>query len=175
MIDRIANEIIVASVIMKTNNLSAIASDLGYQPMLILNALFQAERDGKLTYIKKKDLIKIHEDVEIDSLVMTDGLIESREQIEMFIANENSIEVDMSFDELRGFLPMLPELHMKIALYTSRKLASYEFADPKDKDSVYTFYTLKENADKFWGAKQFSIDKSKARKLADKVARRTKK
>lgn len=174
MIDRIANEIIIASQIKHTNNLSVIASELGYQPMLILNALFQAERDGKLQYIKKKDTIKIHEDVEVDALAVTDGLAESREQIEMFVANENGIETDMSFEELRQFLPMLPELHMQIALRTSKKLASYQITDPKDKDSVYTFYTLKENEGKRWGEKQFDVKKSKVTKLAKKVAKRKK-
>ena len=172
MIDRIINEIIIASRIMKTNSVSTIASDLGYQPILIINALFKGERDGKWVYLKKKDIIKISEDVAVDSLVVTDGLIESREMIEEFIANENSIEVDMSFDELRGFIPMLPELHLKIALYTSDKIYEYEYADPKDKDSVYKFYTLAENKDKLWGAKQFNEDKSLANKAARKIARK---
>lgn len=172
MIDKIVNEIIIASVIMKTNNLSAIAEQLGYQPILILNALFQGERDGKLLYIKKRDLIKIHEDVEVEKLAITEDLIASRDQIELFIANENGIEVDLAFEELRGFIPMLPELHLKIALYTSDKLAHYEIADPKDKESVYTFYTLKENADKYWGQKQFDAKKSLPSKVAKKAQRK---
>lgn len=172
MIDKIANEIIIASQIMKTNNLSAIAAELGYQPMLILNALYQAQRDDKLTYVKKKDIIKVAEDVEVVHLAVTEGLAESREQIELFIEFQNEMEVDMSFEELRGFLPMLPELHMKLALHTSKRLAHYEVVDPSDKDSVYTFYTLKENEGKWWGKKQFDSTKSKARKLAKKVSRK---
>lgn len=168
MIDNITNEIILASQILKTNKLSRIAEELGYQPILILNALFAGERKGKFVYVKKKDIIKIHPDVELDHLVPTDGLVESRQQIEEFIANENSLEVDMSFDELRGFMPMLPELHMRLAIHTSQKLVTYELVDPKDKDSVYIFITLKENADKQWGKKQFDASKSKAKKHAEK-------
>src|SRR4051812_22928028 len=130
MIDKIVNEIMIASQIMKTNSVSTIANDLGYQPILIMNALFKGERDGKWVYVKKKDLIKISEDVEIESLVITDGLIESRDTVEEFMANENSIEVDMTFEELHKFIPMLPELHLKIALFTSKKLYEYEYADP---------------------------------------------
>lgn len=172
MIDKIANELIIASVLMKTNVVSEIASEIGYQPILILNALFKGERDGKFVYIKKKDIIKISPDVAVDSLGVTGGITESREMIEEFIANENSIEVDLAFEELRGFIPMLPELHLKIALFTSRKLGSYEVAEPKDKKSVYTFYSLKENVDKRWGEKQFDASKSLATKVAKKAARK---
>ncbi len=161
MVDKIVNEIIIASQIMKTNSVSRIASELGYQPILIMNALFEGERQGKFVYVKKRDIIKIHESVEIELLTPTEGIEDSREMVELFIANENSIEVDMSFEELRGFIPMLPELHLKIALYTSKKLAHYDIADPKDKESVYTFYTLKENLDKKWGKKQFVEKKKK--------------
>lgn len=172
MIDKIANEIILASVILKTNNVSKIASELGYQPILLLNALFEGERSGKFVYVKKKDLINISEDVEIEALAVTEGIMENLEQIELFIANENSIETDMSFDELRSFIPMCPELHVNIALKVSDKLATYEYADPKDKESVYTFITLKENIDKVWGAKQFDPKKSLASKAARKAAKK---
>ena len=167
MIDQITNEIILASQVLKTNSVSTIAEKLGYQPMLILNALFEGQRKGKLVYVKKRDIIKIHADVELEALAITDGLAESREQIELFIANENSLEVDMSFDELRSFLPMLPELHMQLALLTSKKLASYMITDPADKDSKYEFWTLKENADKRWGEKQFDSSNSKAKRHAN--------
>lgn len=172
MIEKIVNEIIIASRIMKTNSVSAIAGEIGYQPILILNALFAGERSGKWVYVKKKDIIKISEDVEVDQLVVTDALIESRETVEEFITNENGIEVDLTIDELRGFIPMLPELHLKIAIETSKLLTTYELADPKDKDSVYTFVTLKENAFNKWGEKQFDQSKSKVTKIAKKLARK---
>jgi len=164
MIDYIANEIILASQELHTNNLSTIASELGYQPILIMNAVFAAEKSGKFVYVKKKDIIKISEDVDLDSLVVTEGLIESRDQIEMFIANQNVLEVDLSTDELRGFIPMLPEVQMKVAIRSSKRLATYDITDPKDRDSTYTFVTLKENLDRRFGEKQF--DESKPSKFS---------
>lgn len=175
MIDNIVNEIIIASYLLKTNNVNVIASELGYQPILIINALFKGERDGKFVYIKKKQILNISEDVQIEALAVTEGVLENLAVIEEFIANENSIETDMSMDELRTFIPQCPELHIKIGLFVSDKLATYEYADPKDKESVYTFITLKENKDKVWGAKQFDPSKSLASKAAKKAARKAEK
>lgn len=164
MLDQIANEIILASVELKTNVVSKIASNLGYQPILIMNALSVGEKSGKFVYVKKKDIIKISEDVELDALSVTDGLAESRVMIEIFIANQNAIEVDMTTDELHGFVPNLPPVHLSIAIRTSPLLTTYDIADPKDKDSVYTFVTLKDNLDKKFGQKQF--DETKPSKFA---------
>lgn len=172
MTDKIANELIIASKLMKTNVVSEIASEIGYQPILILNALFAGERSGKFVYVKKKDIIKVSEDVELEHLVITDGLAEAREIIEEFITNENGLEVDMTIDELRSFIPSLPEVHLKVAVFTSKFLTTYELSDPKDKESVYEFVTLKENADKQWGTKQFDESKSKVSKLARKAERK---
>lgn len=166
MIDQISNEMMIASQIMHTNNVSEIVSELGYQPLLIVNALFAGEAADKFTYVKKKDIIKIHEDVEIDALAVTDGLADTREQLELFITNQNSLETDMTLEELHMFLPSVPEMHIKMAAHTSTKLATYEYADPKDKESVYTFVTLAENLDKRWGTKQFDQAESKATKHA---------
>lgn len=165
MIDQIANELIIASQIKHTNSVSALATDLGYQPILIMNALYAGEKAGKFSYIQKKDIIIIGEDVNVDSLDITDGLRDSREQVEIFFANLNDHEKDMWVDELHhNFISALPELHLQIAIHTSKKLATYELADPKDKKSKYTFITLKENLDKQWGKKQFDTSKAKKRK-----------
>lgn len=171
MVDGIANEIILASLELHTNNISKIATELGYQPILIMNGLFAGEKAGKFVYDKKHDLIKnISEDLIIDQLSITEGLTESMEQIELFMEAENSIEVDLTIDEIRKFIPMFPELHMRIALRVNRKLVTYDLADPKDAKSVYTFITLKENADKLWGKKQFDVKKAKKRIAAARKA-----
>jgi hypothetical protein len=164
MVDGIANEIILASLELHTNSVSRIATELGYQPILIMNGLFAGEKSGKFVYNKKKDIItNISEDLAIDQLSLTEGLEESMEQIELFMEAENSIEVDLTIDEIRKFIPMFPELHMKIALRVNHKLATYDLADPKDPESVYTFVTLKENLEKQWGTKQFDEKKAKKR------------
>jgi len=160
MIDKIANELIIASVIERTNQVQVLAEKIGYQPIVILNALARGEKADKLVYVRKKNIIKINKDVEVGLLAITEYLGESRDMIEEFITNQNAREVDISFEELRTFIPMLPELHLKIALYTSKLLGSYEVADPVDKESVYTFYSLKENVSKRWGEKQFDKKQS---------------
>lgn len=171
MIDQIVNEMLLASEELQTNKVSRIAEELGYQPILIMNALFKGERDGKFVYVKKRDIIRIADGIEFDKLQVTDGVAESRAVVEEFIANENGIETDLTIDELRTFIPNLPELHLKLAVRTSDKLSRYDFADPKDKKSVYTFITLNENVDKKFGAKQF--DETKENKFA-KAGKKTK-
>ena len=73
----------------------------------------------------------------------------------------NRRETDMTIDELGVLLGGTPELHIKMAIATSPLLATYELTAPKDKKSVYTFVSLKENADKQWGKKQLVPKKKK--------------
>lgn len=164
MVEKIANEIILASIELKTNQVSKIAEGLGYQPILIMNALFAGEKAGKFVFVKKKDIIKISGDVVTEELAITEGLSQSQEQVEEFIANENSIEVDLTFEELHTFIPNLPDLLLHIAINSSKKLATYDITDPKDKESTYQLITLKENLDKRFGQKQF--DETKPSKFA---------
>lgn len=167
MIDRIANEIMLASRIMHTNNISAIAGELGYKPMLLINALYFGTESGKFVYDKKKDIITIDPEVVVEQLEVTEGLQELREQIEIFVGYLNGDEKDMSLEELVVMLGnSTPKLHCQIATATSQKLTAYQLLDPKDKQSEYTFYTLNENKDKLWGQKQFSTADSKAAKRA---------
>lgn len=162
MVDEIANELIIASQVEHTNQVSKLAEKLGYQPILIMNALYAGEKVGKFTFVPKKDIIKIDGDVDIANLAVTTGLSESREQVEQFIANINEEEKDMWIDELHhSFIPGLPETHLKIVVFTSPKLATYKLTDPKDKESTYEFVTLKENAAKQFGKKQFDTSKKK--------------
>lgn len=165
MIDQITNELILASVIKKTNKVSTIAGEIGYKPMLIINALYRGQETGKLKYSQKKDIFTIHDDVELEHLTTTEGINEVREQLELFARYMAETEQDVSVEELQmKFLPGTPELHIRIAVYSSKVLTSYEVADPKDRESVYTFVTLKENADKQWGMKQFVAKKKDKKK-----------
>ena len=168
MLDSIANELMIASRLLKTNNISHIAGEIGYRPVLIITALDKGIETGKLAYNKKKDTITISADVEVEKLAVTEAMTELIELIEQFMGYRNAEGTDMTVDELMMLLGGTPDLHIKIAAYVSDKLTTYEYAQPKDKKSVYTFVTLKENADKQWGSKQFDAKKSKARKLADK-------
>lgn len=161
VIDSIANELVIASLVKHTNNVSALASELGYKPLLIMNALYDGDRSGKFKYDSKKDIITIDSEVEAEKLAVTESLSDLREQIEQFIYNINLLEKDMSIEEMQMFLPGTPVLHIKMCIYTSEKLTTYDLADKKDKKSVYTFVTLKENADKQYGKKQFKTNGKK--------------
>ena len=90
---------------------------------------------------------------------------------EQFMRYMNAEEKDMSTAELVMWLGGVPELHIKMAVLLSDKLTTYEYTPPKDKKSVYTFITLKVNAEKQWGKKQFDAANSKASKLAAKNAK----
>lgn len=155
MTDDIANEIMIASHLLHTNNLSRIAEATGHRPILVINAMYAAKRSGKFDYNKKTDTIKISEDVEFDSLSVTEGMREFADVIEEYITNLNAEEKDVSTDELRMVLGMPPEFQLDLAVFAAKKLATYTHADPKDKKSVYTFVTLRENLDKKFGLKQF--------------------
>lgn len=170
MIDQIASELIIASLILHTNNVSAIAGEIGYKPILIINALYRGNETGKFVYNKKKDTITISADVEPSQLAVSEGMAELVEQLEILIAYLNGDEKDMSVEELQMLLGGTPELHIKVAIYASQLLTSYELTDPKDKESTYTFVTLKTNEDKKFGTQQFTVKKTKATKKAAKIA-----
>lgn len=155
MIDQITNELIIASRLLHTNNVNAIAGEIGYKPMLIINALSHGVEVGKLTYNKKKGIIKISEGVESEHLSVTESMNELIEQLELFARYRNAEGKDDAINDIMAFLPGTPELHIKIAVFVSKKLDNYDLADPKDKQSVYTFVTLKENVKKQFGLKQF--------------------
>lgn len=171
MIDELANELMIASQIMHTNNVTAIANEIGYKPILIFNALYRGAETGKFVYNKKTDTITISEDVEIESLAVSEGITELIEQIEMLTTYLNAEEKDMSIEEMQMLLGGTPALHVRMAALTSKKLATYQIRDPKDKKSSYTYITLVENLAKEYGHKQFNVKTSKATKLAAKNAK----
>lgn len=172
MIDQLANELMIASLLMHTNNVSKIATEIGYKPILIINALYRGHETGKFKYDKKKDIITISPDVDTEKLAVSEGTVELREQIEIFIGYLNGDEKDMSIQEMQMLLGGTPELHIKIAVTTSDKLTSYQLQDPKDKESTYTFITLNENLDKQFGKSQFVDKKTRAAKAVERVKNR---
>lgn len=154
--DNITNEIIIMSTILKTNNVSRVAESVGYKPLLIMNALYKGNADGKISYNSKRDTFSISEDVVPEKLAITETMVELTEQVEMFIGYMNVEKKDITIDELQLFLAGTPEQYIKLAVFSSDKLASYELAQPGDKKSVYTFVTLKDNLAHQWGKKQFN-------------------
>ena len=166
MIDRIGNELIVASIVMHTNSVDRIAGELQYSPVLIINALYQAQRDGKIDYNEADKTFAINADVAVESLALTEQFIgndpslDVKKEIIQLIRNLNSTKVDMSAEELSTWLPGASATRLKMFAYTEPTLTTYELADPIDKESVYTFITLKENAGKQFGKNQFNKKKA---------------
>jgi hypothetical protein len=161
MIDRIGNEMIVASLVLHTNSVDRIAGELQYNPVLVINALYRAEDQGKVKYDSKTKTFSIYEEVDVPNLAITENFlgheedIDVNEQIAQLIRNLNQDETDMSVEELVSWIPGSAPIKFKVFAYVHPELATYELTDPKDSKSVYTFVTLKENLGKNWGAKQF--------------------
>lgn len=179
MLDYIANEMLIAKAVMQTNSLDRIAGELQYAPILISNALYDGERSGKLIFNRKSRTIEAGEDVEVQRLAVSPEFfgvgnddINLPEQLELLIRNLNSDQIDMSVEELATWLPGFSPVKIKMMVYLNPVLTSYEVVDPGNKESVYTFISLAENATKLWGQKQFNKKTSKARRHADEVAKR---
>lgn len=70
-------------------------------------------------------------------------------------------EIDLEDEQLAHWLVGYAPHDVLVAtkwLVETGKLTTYEIADHKDKDSVYTFYSLPENAEHKWGRKMFKED-----------------
>jgi len=167
----IANEMLIAKEVMKTNSVDTIAAQLGYSPMLIINALYQGERDGKLTYNRKQKTFAATEGTDIAALApgeefLIAGDFNVGEELEQLVRNLNSEQTDISAEELMGWLG-ISDVRVKMMAFINPRLAMYDLADLKDRKSIYTFITLKENADKRWGETQFKAKgKSDVKKQA---------
>lgn len=168
MLDGIVNELMVASHILHTNNVTRIASELGYQPLLIMNALSEGNRRGTFAYNRKRDTLDIAEGIEVDRLGLSEGVRDLGEQLAIFIGDMNSRESDLWIRRLAEFVPGTTELQIQLAVHSNPDLTTYDLPDPRDKKSVYRFITLTANADKQWGSKQF-IEPPKGKKAKKAV------
>lgn len=161
----IDNEILIAGHVMHTNNVEAIAAELNYSPLLIINALYSAERAGKIAFDRKHKTFTVSEGVEVELLAPTDeflnvgGGINLSDEVEALISNLNGDGKDMSAQELSLWIPGSSVVRVKMLALLNRNLTTYDMTDPKDRKSVYTFLTLKDNAAKQFGAKQFKKSK----------------
>lgn len=170
MLDGIVNELIVSTKLLNTNNVTRIASELGYQPLLVINALSEGNRLGKFVYHRKHDTIDPTEGLAIDKLAVSENMRELGEQLAVFVADMNSREQDIWIVRLTEFVPGTTELQIRLAVHSNADIAEYDLQDPRDKKSIYKFLTLTENLDKQWGAKQF-IEPPKNKK-SKKAARK---
>lgn len=153
------------------DTISDLANKLGLSPIFIINALEQGEkmhlfkrkRDKKgalteeLIVLEPTDWDKAYTDEEF-------GPDHQRVRNEIIIAvtNANMDEQDLELGTImawcRGVNPSAVETMLALLTNTGL-LRSYELADPGDKKSKYTFYTLGANVNNEWGRKQFKKGK----------------
>ncbi len=154
---RILNEMAILSEVKQTNSVPYLQELLGYQPLMIHNAITQGLEDGTVASFKRKNgaiefTDKTRQPVTKNNEMMGD-------EIEYFVREANAREWDITIDELQLQLLTPVDTHIRIAIYANPKLTTYELADPKQKKSVYTFVTLTDNKDKQFGKKQFKGSK----------------
>ncbi len=159
----IARQLAVMVELHPDKTISEIAAELALSPIFIINAIAEGER---------MELIRRTDDFKADKLELITALDLEQNGGYLFGAENDRVQQeivqllnDMEKDEndiekgelefwFRGVRPSA----LEIALHTLKHLDiidSYELADPKDKKSKYTFYSLMRNSSNRWGRKQF--------------------
>lgn len=86
------------------------------------------------------------------------GVKELQEKIMYSFEKLAKREADLEEHYVKNWTAGYPSHDIDIAIETlikAKKLARYELTDPKDLKSTYVFYSLYENGEQMWGAKQF--------------------
>ncbi len=157
--EQVANILAFYSYYYPKETVDDIALDFKLPAANIINGLYYGEREGFFTAKKNGAQFKeiIVSAVPDDNADFGKDLERVKSNIFEIITNINSDEADITDDNLFIWLGV-PFIVAKVALQllvNEGKLVKYFLRDPKDVKSVYHFYTLTENQDKFWGKKQF--------------------
>lgn len=157
--EQVANILAFYSYYHPKETVDEIALDFKVPAANIINGLYYGERTGLFTAKKKGPQYQ-----EIIVTVVPDDNDDFGKDLERvkgnileIITNINSDEEDITDDNLYIWLGV-PFIIAKVCLQlliNEGKLIKYKIIDPKDKKSVYHFYTLTENREKFYGSKQF--------------------
>lgn len=155
---QIRDQIVKANKLHPDWTISRIASELGYSPLFIIEALHLGEIEGDFKRDEEKDtLVDVQWPERVSSSELLDDLYESiHKVVGYFNAKEMDIEEGLMWQWLNGVRPLMIEFTID-DLVMGDKIAKYDLTDPKDEKSVYTFLTLPENKDKQWGRKQFKV------------------
>jgi hypothetical protein len=160
-IHEVAAELAQLHAVYPKASVSTLASNLGYQPLLIMNGLAYGNEIGLFHYKQKKDKIikgKNPWQYEVSSYIR-----QLAYNVRVVVVRENNREMDVSLDMLeQSWLTTTLPAHLKLAiriLEYSGEFITYELSDPDDLASLYTFITLKQNIDRNWGLKQFKQKK----------------
>lgn len=156
----LANQLSVLAELHPEMTVSELAAALAISPIFVVNALAVGVREKMFEHDQPEDMIKITSPMEFGKSIDIFGPEIDRiaEEILVTIENLNVKEEDIEEGKLiswcRGIRPSAVEIAL-FALERTGYIAKYDLKDPKDEKSVYTFYTLPDNADNFWGLKQF--------------------
>ena len=151
---------------------SELAGRLLLSPLYVINALdegekmelFQRQRDEKGVVTEVIDTIAPIDWKTIDTAVAGTDIQRLQAEILRVISSANADENDVEDGTLqawcRGIKPSAVEMALRF-LFNGGIIDRYELADPSDKKSVYTFHSLRPNAENQWGKKQFKAKKAK--------------
>lgn len=155
---QILDQIVKAHKLHPDWTISRIASELGYSPLFIIEALHLGEEHGDFKRDEEKDmLVDVQWLDRVSSSEQLDSIYESvHNVVSYFNAKEMDIEEGLMWQWLNGVRPLMIEFTID-DLVMGGKIVKYDLTDPKDEKSVYTFLTLPENKDKQYGRKQFKV------------------
>lgn len=140
--------------------LGALAHELMYPPLFIINAMDLGVSQGFLKHDYESDKMTVLK--ESSDTFMGNEVRDLMNSIEDKVRYENNREQDISLGLLQqwcvGVRPSAAELALR-RLCLDGVLVEYTLTDPKDKKSSYQFYTLAGNESKQWGLKQFKSEK----------------
>jgi len=138
--------------------MGALAGELMYPPIFIINALECGKEMGVLVHDYESDEVKVLGYDGVDFGEMGSEIAVLKEAFLEKLRYEAGREEDVSLGLLQswcvGVRPSAAELALRV-LVDSKELATYRLSDPDDESSTYDFYTLWENREKMWGRKQF--------------------
>lgn len=157
--EQIANILAYYSYYNPKDDVDQIALDFKLPAALIVNGLYYGDKHHLFTVKKKGPQFKeiVTETPPADETDFGRDLDRIKGIIFEVISNLNTDEEDITDDNLFIWLGV-PLIVAKVALQilvNGGLLAKYRITDPNDPKSIYHFYTLIENKDKFYGKKQF--------------------
>ena len=156
--NQILDQIVKAHKLHSDWTISRIASELGYSPLFIIEALHLGEAHGDFKRDEEKDMLVDVQGLDrVSSSAQLDHIYESvRNVVSYFNEKEMDIEEGLMWQWLNGIRPLMIEFTIDDLVMTD-KIVKYNLTDPEDLKNVYTFLTLPENKDKKWGRKQFKV------------------
>lgn len=174
--EQLARQMAVYSYVTKTKSVGSIAEHTGLSPLQVTNAVFAGERLGLFTVKRDKkqtiEKIEVSDEQYGDIALVAPNFGEGVENLVNsaieFVANRNGVERDVEEGTI-AFLARVPDVMLVAALEllkSSEMVYNYQYADSLDKKSIYTFYTLPENKDKLWYAKDFRTTNKKSKKTS---------